>query len=183
MQGFGEGVLSRALVMAADKGWRMSRNHCDILFTGRVSEEYEDSAGHVVTLVGARRVKSGLFAPGGAASMGWQSVTVTPDMVGRRLAVFTAIDSSAGGWDSLAARQKEFLRSLAGDGGRAYVVSPVPGGAVKMEEVKPDGKARWVSRLLPPQVKEVIMAFDGELAGKEASLKKPGGTEKTAVGG
>lgn len=182
MWGVDEGILSRALVMAADKGWRMSRNYHSILFTGRVSEEYESSAGHVVTLIGARRIRTGLFAPGGSGSMGWQSITITPDMVGKRVAVFTAIDPCQGGIKTLPAQARAFLRSLVNAGGRSYVVSPAGGGVVNMEEMKPDGSARHVSRLLPPVVKEMIMTFDGELAGDEASSGKPAaGRESSAI--
>lgn len=38
------------------------------------------------------RVKFGIANPGGADLIGWRAITVTPDMIGDRVAVFLAIE-------------------------------------------------------------------------------------------
>lgn len=42
-----------------------------------------------------RRVKYGVCNPGGSDLIGWRSITITPDMIGDRLAVFLAIETKA----------------------------------------------------------------------------------------
>lgn len=42
-----------------------------------------------------RRVKFGIANPGGADLIGWRIVTITPDMIGDRVAVFLAIETKA----------------------------------------------------------------------------------------
>ena len=44
-----------------------------------------------VILFDARRVNAGL-CPGSSDLIGWQSITITPEMVGQKIAVFTAIE-------------------------------------------------------------------------------------------
>jgi hypothetical protein len=48
-----------------------------------------------VTLQHARRIRFGL-CPGSADLVGWKSVTITPDMVGKRLAVFASVEVKDG---------------------------------------------------------------------------------------
>lgn len=46
----------------------------------------------IATFSGGQRVKYGLANPGGSDLIGLTTVTVTPDMVGSKLAVFTALE-------------------------------------------------------------------------------------------
>jgi len=39
-----------------------------------------------------RFIRYGVGSPGGSDLIGWKSVTITPDMVGKKVAVFTAIE-------------------------------------------------------------------------------------------
>lgn len=116
-----ESVLALALMEATRRGFRLFKNVIGTGFLGRVSEEYDSSAGHVVTLARARRVTYGVCNPGGFDLLGWQTVKVTPDMVGMRLAVFVAVDGKTDGYASLSKDQKNFAKQVRKAGGVAII--------------------------------------------------------------
>ena len=67
-----------------------------------------------------RWIRYGLANPGGADLIGWTSVEVTPDMVGRRLAVFTAVEvKTATGRPTL--EQTRFIEAVKRAGGLATI--------------------------------------------------------------
>lgn len=70
-------------------------------------------------LADGRRLRSGL-CNGSSDVIGWRTVEVTPDMVGRRLAVFVAIECKAPG-ERPEAPQASFLRQVTEGGGLAGV--------------------------------------------------------------
>jgi hypothetical protein len=51
--------------------------------------------------------------------IGWTTVTVTPDMVGERIAVFTAIETKESGGGSKSKDQKQFIANVLAAGGYA----------------------------------------------------------------
>lgn len=51
--------------------------------------------------------------------IGWTTMTITPDMVGRRVAVFTAIETKASGGGVKRDAQKDFIANVLAAGGRA----------------------------------------------------------------
>lgn len=65
-------------------------------------------------------IKYGVCNPGGSDCVGWMSVTVTPEMVGRRVAVFTAIEAKVDA--AVTEEQRNFLRQVSDAGGIALVV-------------------------------------------------------------
>lgn len=68
-----------------------------------------------------RWVKYGVCNPGGSDLIGWTSITITPDMVGTRLAVFTAVEvkTTKG---RVTDAQLNFIDQVNKAGGRAGVV-------------------------------------------------------------
>ena len=66
------------------------------------------------------RVKYGL-CPGSADLIGWRSMTVTPDMVGRKVAVFMAVETKAAR-GRVTAGQENFIDRVREAGGIAGVV-------------------------------------------------------------
>lgn len=64
---------------------RLFRNNCGM------AVYLSDSKGGIKK----RRVKFGVCNPGGSDLIGWRSITITPDMIGDRLAVFLAIETKA----------------------------------------------------------------------------------------
>lgn len=86
-------------------GLRLFRNNCGAL---------RDHTG--------RLVRYGLANPGGSDLIGWRTVTITPDMVGQRVAVFTALEVKApGGTHRVTQEQRRFLDVVEAAGGIAGV--------------------------------------------------------------
>ena len=54
---------------------------------------WKNVRGMFFTLDGARKVCAGLQAPGASDLIGFTPVVITPDMVGRTVAVFTAVEA------------------------------------------------------------------------------------------
>lgn len=71
----------------------------------------------------------GVGGDGGSDLIGYRIVTITPDMVGKRIAVFAAIETKAkGGWKR--PEQKMFLDAINANGGIglfAYSIDDVKG--------------------------------------------------------
>jgi hypothetical protein len=71
-------------------------------------------------LVDGRRIRFGLF-PGSSDLIGWKTITVTPDMVGQKIAVFTAIEvKSKRGKTSC--KQQNFIDVVRRAGGIAEIM-------------------------------------------------------------
>lgn len=79
-----------------------------------------------------RKVMFGL-APGSSDVIGWQQVVVTKEMVGARVALFTAIELKRG-TDSLSKEQGNFLIAVAEAGGIAGVCGDEHGAAALVAE-------------------------------------------------
>lgn len=71
-----------------------------------------------------RLVRYGVANPGGSDLIGWRSVTVTPEMVGRKVAVFLAIEVKAERGRATDA-QVNFINRVKADGGLAGVARSV----------------------------------------------------------
>lgn len=67
------------------------------------------------------RVKYGVCNPGGSDLIGWQSIEVTPEMVGKKVAVFLAIETKAGIYKATD-DQRKFLLAVRDAGGIAMLV-------------------------------------------------------------
>lgn len=78
-----------------------------------------------VVLPNARPISLGFADPSGnpiegtSDLLGWTSIEITPDMVGRRVAVFTAIEMKATGGGHKRAGQKNFVARVLAAGGIA----------------------------------------------------------------
>lgn len=88
-------------------GVRLFRNNCGAL---------KDADG--------RLVRYGVANPGGSDLIGWRSITVTPDMVGRKVAVFLAIEVKSERGKPTDA-QENFIVRVRSDGGLAGVARSV----------------------------------------------------------
>ena len=102
---------------------RLFRNQVGEAWIGDVARR--DAASGTVTLLKARRVPFGL-APGSADLVGWTTVTITPDMVGQRVAVFTSAEVKAEK-GRVRLDQENWRRVVAEAGGRAGIVRSVEG--------------------------------------------------------
>lgn len=98
-----EGNLMRRLMLALPRCVTAFRNNQGIA-------RYPDGSA----------VKYGIANPGGSDLIGWTSRTVTADMVGKKIAIFTAIEVKTG-TGRLSAPQEQFLKCVEGAGGIAVV--------------------------------------------------------------
>lgn len=71
------------------------------------------------TLADGRRLRSGL-AVGSSDLIGWRTVTITPDMVGRRIAQFVAVEIKAPG-TATTEEQRAFVATVRAAGGCAGI--------------------------------------------------------------
>ena len=99
---------------------RLFRNTCGTGWSG----QHVSGAGNVVTIGNARFIRYGL-TPGSADLIGWQAVTVTPEMIGRKLAVFTSIEVKAHATGRLTPEQDNWRRVVSSAGGAAGVARSV----------------------------------------------------------
>jgi hypothetical protein len=84
-------------------------------------------------IVGAKRIKYGLF-PGSGDFVGWTPVTITPEMVGQTIAVFTSIETKTIN-DNLSARQRNWFERVREAGGIALVYKETRDGVKIVREV------------------------------------------------
>ena len=68
-----------------------------------------------------RFVKFGLFNPGGADLIGWKTITVTPEMVGQKIAQFVGLEVKTP-TGRIRPEQENFLRVMKAAGGLGGVV-------------------------------------------------------------
>ncbi|MFW6313505.1 MAG: VRR-NUC domain-containing protein [Spirochaetota bacterium] len=112
-------LIKRLLIYVTQRGWRMFRNDCGQGYVGRLQSEYRSSAGSVVELSRAKRIRYGL-TPGSSDLIGWRSIVITPDMVGQRIAQFTAVEAKTPG-DRVRPDQRNFLDQVKAAGGYAAI--------------------------------------------------------------
>ncbi len=79
-----------------------------------------NNTGVFLTLDGQRKVSAGL-GKGTSDLIGWRSITVTPEMVGRKIAVFTAVEGKTAE-GVLSHEQRVFIHAVRLAGGFAFVV-------------------------------------------------------------
>ena len=99
--------LRAIMIGLSSPGVRLFRNNCGAL---------KDADG--------RLIRYGVANPGGSDLIGWKSVTVTPEMVGQKLAVFLAIEVK-GERTRVTDQQRNFIERVRLDGGLAGVARSV----------------------------------------------------------
>ncbi len=88
-----EQSLRKQVQLAASRlGARLFRVNTGQAWVGRVAGRPPDGT---VVLVDARPIRMGLCT-GGSDLIGWTEMTITPEMVGRTVAVFTAVELKTG---------------------------------------------------------------------------------------
>jgi len=95
----GNALVKRIQVAASAAGARVLRNNVAVAWVGQL---FKPDGIRVVTMVpgdvllrGARPLHAGLHV-GSGDLIGWKTITITPDMVGRPVAVFTSIEAKDG---------------------------------------------------------------------------------------
>jgi hypothetical protein len=106
--------MKRCLKRASLMGARLFRVNVGVAWVGEVTKNRDGS----ITIRNPRPFKSGV--PGMSDLIGWAPVVVTPDMVGKTVAVYLAVETkSARGRAS--EEQKNFVSAVHKAGGRAGI--------------------------------------------------------------
>lgn len=95
---------------------KLFRNNTGMGWIGSKSRR----TGTAVTLYEARPLHAGL-CKGSSDIIGWHTITITPQMVGKQVAVFTAIEAKAAK-GKLTPEQEQFLHVLRQSGGYALTL-------------------------------------------------------------
>jgi hypothetical protein len=129
-----EAEVLRAIMagLGARSDMRIFRNHVGAGWTGRA---ITSSRREIVMIANAQRCTFGL-APGSSDLIGWRSIEITPDMVGKRVAVFVAIETKSPR-GRVTPEQHAFLDTATRMGALAGVARSVDD-ATKILEVKHD---------------------------------------------
>jgi hypothetical protein len=107
--------IEKLIRMEASKnGDRLFPNNVGMAYLGKVRHLGNGS----VLIENAQPVRYGL-CKGSSDLIGWTTIEITPEMVGKKIAVFTAIEVKT--TDSLRKEQKDFLNLVEQSGGIADV--------------------------------------------------------------
>jgi hypothetical protein len=90
-------------------------NTIRVALSGMGCRVFRNHRGKHLTLDGKRVVTTGLF-PGASDLIGWTTIVVTPEMVGKQVAVFTSIEVKSGR-DGATDEQDQWLQAVRGSGG------------------------------------------------------------------
>ena len=120
-------ILNAVRVEASRLGLKMFRNNVGMGWAGKLFRPPCPTSTIVretdVVLYNARPINAGLCV-GSSDLIGWRVVEITPDMVGSKLAVFTAIETKTTK-GKMTAEQTNFLRVLNDSGGTGFLVRGV----------------------------------------------------------
>jgi hypothetical protein len=81
---------------------------------------FKNVRGLFKSLDGIRKILAGLLTPGASDLIGFKTVIITPEMVGQKIAVFTAIEIKSKS-DTVKKQQREFIEFVRAGGGIAGV--------------------------------------------------------------
>jgi hypothetical protein len=122
-------VIARVLVDVSAKGWRMFRNTVGQAWAGKA----EQVVGGGVMIKRPQRITYGL-AVGSSDLVGWRTVRITPDMVGKTIAQFVAIECKTAAYPDTTLEQDNWLEAVSAAGGASYLACEDPDG-IRMYEI------------------------------------------------
>lgn len=108
-------LTTEILAQLARGAVRLFRNNCGFGWQAVGTKKLDNGD---MILRQPRLIRFGLFK-GSADYIGWVSVTITPEMVGQTLAVFTAMEFKKTGGGKRSQEQKNFIKAVKAAGGRA----------------------------------------------------------------
>ena len=119
-------IQGEIMIAASRMGARLLRNQVSLAFASnrhkvlRAGENYRATGGEAL-LFDHRKVSTGL-GKGSPDLIGWTPITITPDMVGKTLAVFTGVEAKRPGQKPRPEQQK-WIDLIIGQGGISGVAT------------------------------------------------------------
>jgi hypothetical protein len=117
-------ILNEALIEASKKGWRLFRNNTGVGWVGKIFRTPMPMSVRLnpsdIVIRNAAPLNAGLCV-GSSDLIGWKKVTITPDMVGKEVAVFTAIEVKYGS-TATTKEQKNFIEQVNKAGGVGKII-------------------------------------------------------------
>lgn len=115
-----ESSLSREILrdLASSTSLRLFRNNTALSWVGEPVRRWNTIEGSYLTIKNPRPLRAGLVV-GGSDYIGWNSITITPDMIGQQIAVFTALEFKAEKRSRRTEAQRNFVGQVNKAGGRA----------------------------------------------------------------
>jgi len=114
-----ESFLIKEIQLTLSRAMRLFRNNTGVAWAGKVVKRSRKT----LTIENPRPLHAGLVQ-GSSDLIGWTTVDVTPEMVGRQIAVFTAAEVKTGA-SKPTEKQIKFLQAVRASGGIAGVVRSV----------------------------------------------------------
>jgi hypothetical protein len=113
--------ITRKIMLAIGKlkHTKIFRNNTAMGWAGKVVHKWTSAGKQYVTIEGAIPLHAGLVK-GSSDLIGWKKTTVTQDMVGKEVAIFTAIEVKTQ-YGKATKEQINFLEAVKSDGGIASV--------------------------------------------------------------
>ena len=127
-------LLNDILLQAGSLKAILFRNNIAFSWAGRVVKDRPTPNGRNVELVDARPIKSGLVK-GSSDLVGWTEVEITQEMIGRKVAVFTAIEAKTPSM-RVSKAQTNFIRRLTDAGGIAGIARSAEDAAKLIQEYR-----------------------------------------------
>lgn len=113
-------LLNKALLWCGKhrKNVRLFRNNTGLGWVGDIVKRTKT----VIVLQNYRPFHAGLVV-GGTDLVGWTTVEITPDMVGKKIAVFTGVEGKDG-TTTVKDAQKKFATNVTEAGGYCFIIRP-----------------------------------------------------------
>lgn len=117
---------------ASQMGYRLFRNNVGKAYQGKLSSIKHH--GRIRKVIDDLRYIDFGLAVGSSDLIGWQSMDITPDMVGKTIAVFFAVEEKSTK-DRLSDEQINFLQAVHANGGIAMVAKTKPNGEFELVNI------------------------------------------------
>jgi hypothetical protein len=117
-------ILNETLKLASKRGWRLFRNNSAKAWAGKIFRSPMPISIRLnpedVVVRNAFPIDAGL-CKGSSDLIGWQTITITPEMVGQKIALFTAIEVKYGK-TATTPEQKNFIEQVNKSGGYGKII-------------------------------------------------------------
>lgn len=108
--------IKKILLQMSQQGYRLFRNNTGMAWQGQRIPMNDG-----IIIKNARPVKFGL-CEGSSDLIGWKIHTVQPEDIGKKFAIFTAIEIKTDGYKRITEKQQNFINQVKSDGGIGEII-------------------------------------------------------------